>query len=72
MCYNRISDKYIKTKMVDKKKKEGYMHRIKIKKIYEGIYLREKVEYIELERFVGILARLIEKYAEKIELNQMK
>lgn len=48
------------------------MHRIKSKKIYEGIYLRERVEYIELDRFVSILARLIEKYAEKIELNQMK
>lgn len=43
------------------------MHRIKSKKIYEGISLREKVEYIELERFVNVLAKLIEKYAEKID-----
>lgn len=43
------------------------MHRIKNRKIYEGISLREKVEYIELERFVNVLARLIEKYAEKVD-----
>lgn len=48
------------------------MHRIKHKKIYEGISLREKVEYIEIERFVSILARLIEKYAEKIDSTNIK
>lgn len=45
------------------------MRRIKRRKICEGIYAREKVEYVEIERFVNVLARLIEKYAEKIEFD---
>lgn len=48
------------------------MHRVKSRKIYEGIYIREKIEYVEIERFVSILARLIEKYAEKIEPAETK
>ncbi len=46
------------------------MRRIKRRKICEGIYAREKVEYVEIERFVNVLARLIEKYAEKIEFDE--
>ena len=48
------------------------MHRIKKRKISEGIYIREKIEYVEIEGFVNVLAKLIEKYAEKVEPAEKK